>query len=153
MNKKRHIEKITKSVLKAFEGGLKKGWYEFKDKSMTVDKWLKLSDKEKGDYRIGLTELGKKEAKESDLLFQMMNENMSEDKKLMDMLIEDVKCDDSGNVEIILTEDGKQVRKFYELSGLNFSDLLQRKLSRGMNKMFCHYVVVNDKVIRGQLRL
>jgi hypothetical protein len=69
------------------------------------------------------------------------------------MLIVNVDCDSSGNVKIILTDDGQKMRKLYELSGLDFSDLLQRKLKAGINKQFSHYVVINDSVIQGQFKL
>lgn len=130
--------------------GLRKGWYEFKDKSMTVEKYSKLSDDEKEDYPVRLTALGRENGDYNTNVLKLI-----EDNKFSETLFNKFDMDDNGNVTVELTKDGVRMKRLYEMSGLDFSSYIQKKLRHGVKRMFSEFIVLDkdEKHIKGQVRL
>jgi len=140
-------------VNKSLVDGLKKGWYKFKDSSMTVERYITLSDDERERYPVGLTELGRKEGDYGDYTNNVLK--FLEDKQMYDSLFRKFDIDNKGNVRIELTDIGQKYKMLYEISGIDFSDFIHRKMRFGIRRLFSEFVVIdkNEKMLRGQTRI
>jgi hypothetical protein len=120
---------------------------------MIVEKYVTLSDEEKEKYPIGLTELGKKEGNYNDYTNNVLK--FIEDKQLYDSLFKKFDMDSNGNVKIELTDIGQKYKMLYEISGIDFSDFINKKMRFGIRRLFSEFVVIdkNEKMLRGHTRI
>jgi hypothetical protein len=143
------IDEVTEFVNNSILNGLKKGWYKFKDKNMTIQKYVTLSEEEKDSCPVGITELGKSEDGDSTNVLKLL-----EDMNLSHTLFRTYHMDKQGNITIELTEEGLRVKKLYEVSGLDFSSYIQKKMRFGLQRLFSEYIVLekNERHIKGHMR-
>lgn len=155
MSKKEVVySKVRDYVYKSIEHGLMNGWFEFKDKSMNIDTWTKLSEEEKEKYPVKLTEKGKKEGSDFEKVLNIY-QSREKIKDFEKTLIKDVNIDKDNNIIFELTEDGKLMRTFCDSLGMDFLDFLKGKLTSVIDKLFSGFIVLNKKenIIKGQVRI
>lgn len=144
MNKE---EMMMPFVMEQLENGLRKGYYEFDDKNMNLEKWLKLPLKDKMDsYKIRLTQKGKEEAPQKDLL-KVLTSNDFTERYIKNIMEKD------GEITIELTEEGIHAKKLGEIMGLNFDNVMINLLSDGLRKQFNRFIRIDkNKLLDGQMR-
>lgn len=108
------IDKMNKTDVVKFadayvEAAVKSGKMEFKDKNMTIDKWLALPAERRKKVLMKLR------TGESDLILSKMEEKLS-----AKTIIKEIKKDADGNIEIILSDVGKKLKVMADIIGVDF---------------------------------
>lgn len=134
-------------VMEQLENGLRKGYYEFGDKEMNLEKWLRLPLKDRLDkYKIRLTQKGKEEAPPKDLL-KVLSSNDFTNRYIKNI------TEKNGEISIELTEEGIQAKKLAKIMELDFEGIMMNLLSDGLRKQFNQFIKVDkNKLLDGHMR-
>jgi hypothetical protein len=149
-------ENIKKYVHSIMYQGIRNGWLIFKDSvKLTADQWSLLSDDEKENYPVAITEKGKREGGDFTKLMAIKDEYMKNESGLFQQLVSGIDFDKGKSIIVRLTKDGELMRKFYETTENDFSDFLTKTFPEVFKKYFSSMfiIIVKGNYMIGNNRL